>query len=572
MSRTILLALTTLALAFASATHTKAGDKKEELAKLSTEILKTLQSFYPVQSTQKGIHAYDHNLADYSSRSVKKTTDKLTDYTTKLYRFRNTRFSADERVDYQLMKANVEIALLDLKRIKWHKILPNLYINEAVDGVYSLMVSEHAPLPERLDAILSRMKAVPKLFESARHNIKNPSELAVDVGLESLQRATRFYQDVSGELMRQFEGRADEILRSSTRAREALNEFEVYLSSLETSSNTSLAIGKDDYDYRLGHEYLLEFDSDSLLRLGESLLARAQQEYTEYRENVENNHQTGRDSLFVPASFDRQDILDYYQWEARQVLGFLYDSDITGVPLDSVMVTVAETPAYLHSLVNGVVYLPSGPFAEHQQGQIFVRPIPEELDRLQQKARYRYVHRRGFAGSLAQEGYPGRFLQVQAAAGHPNALRKWQDNPMMVQGWTLYCEEMMYQAGLYGEEEPAMWLTILDDIRFHAAGIVADVKLHTGRFTYSECVNWMIETLGVQTESDKNYLRAVVRRYLLSPTDGMSPLMGKLTIVGLRDAGRSRDGTGFSERGFYNNLLAPGAIPPALLGHVMGLD
>jgi uncharacterized protein (DUF885 family) len=113
---------------------------------------------------------------------------------------------------------------------------------------------------------------------------------------------------------------------------------------------------------------------------------------------------------------------------------------------------------------------------------------------------------------------------------------------------------------------------VLGGIRFRAARIVADVKLHTGRFTYDECVNWMIEALDAASESDKEYLRKEVRRYTLSPTYQMSYLMGKREIMALRQAAEERDGDQFSLKAFHDALLAEGSIPPTLMWDIMGLQ
>lgn len=566
MNRAILLTLTALILAITSVTEIEAASKKEQLLDLSGKILQTLQSFYPVLSTQKGIHTYDDQLTDYSSGAVKKVTSRLTDYTTKLYRLRNAKFSADDRANYLLLRANVETALQDLKRIKWHKKLPHLYVDEAVSGIFSLMVSAPEPAKVNLDAVLGRMRATKKLFKSARENIKNPSEMALDVATESLGKATRFFQDVAGELMRAFPERADEILKTITSAREAMSEYDIYLSSLPVAA--TVAIGKDDYNYKLAHEYFLEYDADSLLRIGQALLTQAEHDYSTYRENVESNHQNGSDSVFVPGSFGRQDIIDYYRWESGQVVNFLSSVGLFAAPKEPVSVTLSEGPAYLRSILDGVTFVISGAFDAEQHGHIFVRPIPDDLDRPQLVARFRYVHRRGFAGSLVQKGYPANLLQIQAVAATTDPVRKWQASRLAVDGWKLFCDELIYDAGLYGEEEAAMRLAILKNIRFHAVSLIADVKLHTGLLTFAECLGWMIEALDARTESDKSYLRHVLRSYSLNPTAGIAPLLGRQQIKKLYEDKKQQDGDAFSSSAFFESLLASGPIPPLLIPQI----
>ncbi|TET94776.1 MAG: DUF885 domain-containing protein, partial [Candidatus Zixiibacteriota bacterium] len=227
---------------------------------------------------------------------------------------------------------------------------------------------------------------------------------------------------------------------------------------------------------------------------------------------------------------------------------------------------------FLRTMISGIAYQPAGPYDSVQQGYFYVRPIPDDLDRQQLEARYRYVHRRGFRGSIVHEAYPGHHLQLQVAGMNEDPVRKWQFNIMMIEGWALYCEEMMYHAGLYGEEDPGQWLGVLGGIRFRAARIVADVKLHTGQFTYDGCINWMIDALDVTSDSGKEYIRKEVRRYTISPAYQMSYLMGKREIMALRRAAEQRDGDRFSLKAFHDALLAEGSIPPTLMWDVMGLS
>ncbi|MCB2230538.1 DUF885 domain-containing protein [bacterium] len=545
--------------------------ENQAFTKVADEILRDLQEFDPVHATQMGVHRYDHRFADYSSGSVKKMISKLKDHHKSLHRFTQSKLDPNEWINHRLLEANLNMVLLDLDKIRWYKKSPQLYVDQAVDGIYLLMLAKHAPLSDRLFSIMERMKAVPNLFETARKNINETPEVYITTAQQSLSDGIDFYAQVAGELMNKFPEEADNILRYSTAAREAMTEFSNYLTGLKRTDEHGFAIGKQNFDYMLSHGHLLTYDSDSLLRMGENLLAEVQNEYTDYLAFVEENQQNGADSVFVPASFTRQDLLDYYQWEVNQVKVFLEMNDIVSVPEDIAPVEVIETPAFLRSMVAGIAYQPAGPFDDDQTGYFYIRPVPEDLDRAQLEARYRYVHRRGFRGSVVHEAYPGHHLQMQIAGMNEDPVRMWQEDLLLVEGWALYCEEMMYHAGLYGDSDPAMWLNTLRGIRFRAARIVADVKLHTGQFTYDECVNWMISTLDIETEAGKDYIRTEVRRYTLRPTVQMCYLVGKVMIQQLRDDMMERDGEAFSEREFHDQLLSEGSIPPALVREAMGL-
>ncbi len=569
--RRILPNLFLAAFLLASAGSVRAASQSAKFQQLCNDVLESLQAFNPVHSTEMGIHTYDNRLGDYSRKSVGDMIHKLTGYEKKLYKYKDATLSDHDRIDYELIKSNVDITLQELKQIEWYRKSPQLYVDEAVNGIYFLMLSNSSPLSSRVEMIIDRMQQVPQLFKTAHENIKSPPQVYIDAAKESLTSGMQFYKELSGELMNKFPERADELLKVSTQAREAMNDFLNYLTDLTPGDPASFAIGKKNFDYMLEHEYFLSFGSDSLLNLGLQLFSDADQAYKDYQDYIANNPPSS-DSIFVPSVFTKQDIMNYYNWEVLQEKTFLEVNNILTIPDDIAPVTVVETPPFLRSMIGGIAYQPAGPFDSVQNAYFYVRPVPDNLDRPQLEARYRYVYRRGFKGSVVHEGYPGHHLQMQLAGRNTDPVRKWQTNTMMIEGWALYCEEMMYNSGLYGEEDPSQWLGILGGIRFRAARIIADVKLHTGQFTYDDCVAWMIDALDITNESGKDYIKTEVRRYTMSPTVQMSYLMGKREIQALYDAASARDGDQFSPQNFYDQLLAEGSIPPVLMWQIMGLQ
>ena len=107
--------------------------------------------------------------------------------------------------------------------------------------------------------------------------------------------------------------------------------------------------------------------------------------------------------------------------------------------------------------------------------------------------------------------------------------------------------------------------------RWLAARIVADVKLHTGQFTYDECVAWMQDVLAAKTSSEREYLAKEVRKIAHYPAYRMAYLSGKQEIMKLRQASMQKWGDAFTLRKFHDDLLTHGAVPPTLLWDVMDL-
>ncbi len=545
--------------------------KRKNFTQISAEILTSLQSANPVASTMQGVNSYDNRLADYSSNGIKAQIKALKNFEKALHGVRNNKMTADQRVDFRLTKSNLDIALQNLNKIKWYRKMPQIYIDEAVNGIHSLMVSDHVPMSEKIYSLISRMKAVPALFKSARKNIKSSPPVWNDLAKESLESAIEFYRRVGGTLMNKFPEKADEILKVSTAARESMNDFLVVLAEAQTGVAGSYAVGKANIDYMLTNKYHFTFDSDSLLRMTKVMLNNAQNEYAEYEAYVDENHQNGRDSVFVPATFTREDMIGYYAWESNQVMLFIDDEDIISIPADMPALSIEEMPAYLAPVSDVSKYIGTGSNNGLQTGRIYIRPIPLELDRRQVEARFRYVHRRGFRATVVHSAFPGHYLQQYLAKLNSSEIRKWQNDLLLIEGWALYADELMYRSGLFGDEDAAVWLKILKRRRDQAAMAVAQINLQTGVMNTEQAADWLISEMDVRSTVEQLDLRKKVLTMTLKPFDQVAPILGYIELGRLFTAAEEHHGTLFVESDFYDRILRLGAISPALMWEALSL-
>nr|MBN2277753.1 DUF885 domain-containing protein [candidate division Zixibacteria bacterium] len=539
---------------------------ESDFKKLADQILDNLDSFFPVVSAQKGIHNYDYTFTNYSGGSIKGEIEKLKKYEKDLVKkFGKANLSPESRINYRLLKSGLDITLLNLNKIEWHKKNPYLYVSDAVNGIYLIVVSEYAPLETRAQNINARMKLIPDLFKQAKKNLKNPPPVYIQLAREMLTTGIDFFRTVEADLSAKLPDLAGELNVSTSGAIDAMRDFAEFLATLPPGDPGSFAIGKQNFDYKLQHEYLLDYDSDSLLKIGENLLEKYRNQYNDYLAELEAENPTV-DSVFVIDCITRNDILRYYNWEVDQTKLFIEQNGLVTLPDNIGQCRVVETPPFLTNMISGIAYEPPGVFSPVQTGLFYVRPIPDSMDAGQREARYKFINRRGFKSSVVHEAYPGHHLQFQYASQIENRIRKWHENMCFIEGWALYCEEMMYDQGFYGSDNPR-YLNILGGIIFRAARIVVDVKLQTGQMTIDEAVNWMAE----QTGGDTSWIRIEINRYTTTPTIPMSYLIGKEEIVRLRDYLMETDGDNFSLGDFHDRLLSEGAIPPHLLWDIWGL-
>jgi uncharacterized protein (DUF885 family) len=137
-------------------------------------------------------------------------------------------------------------------------------------------------------------------------------------------------------------------------------------------------------------------------------------------------------------------------------------------------------------------------------------------------------------------------------------VRRHLWTPVMVEGWALYCEQLMEEAGYYGSTEARLFQLV--NLLWRAVRVVLDVGLHTRGMTAAEAVTYMVEHLPIERPSAE----AEVRRYCAWPTYQLCYAVGRRELLRLREAYRERAGSSFHARRFHDELLTYGGLPVAL--------
>lgn len=545
------------------------GSSGAETSRVTLETLahtayEKIWEFSPVLATAQGYHKYDTFLASYTPETVAGQIKALKGFLDQLEKLNPSSLSPDGRIDYELLISNLKIQLFWLEQYpSWIKN-PKLYADECVQGVYYLMLRDFAPLSVRVKSISRRMALVPQVLNEARANIKNPPRTYVAAAISLLKAGETFFDQVAKELGDKFPELQTELTNNSQTAREAMRSYRSELEQMLPSLNDNFAMGKEHYNFLLRTDHFLPFGADSLLHLGENFLSEIDSQIkilSKARETFHKLHPPPKlPVLKPPKGFSKKDIFTGERAAIDSMKAWVSNHSIATVPDYLGELEVIETPQFLRSIIPGLAMEPPAPLDSIQTSFLYIPAIPDPLDEEAKKNYYTAIQRGHFKDGIVHEGYPGHHLQLSIANHHPSFVRKLQRNTSMIEGWALYCEQMVVDEGLYPDDGflPLRWL---GGVLFRAVRIILDVKLHTGQMTYDDAWRFMVEKTGADTA----FAQAEVRRYCLTPTQPMSYLVGKTMIMELRDKLQKKLGQEFSLKDFHDRLLAEGSIPISLI-------
>ncbi len=513
----------------------------------------------PVAATMAGVGVHDGRLGRF--------TRSDTDVALAALRSLASAFEAlepgsrDEAVDQTAVLNDLRCHVNRLEKERPHELNPEFHLSHLLGGLFALVMRRDQPAEARGRALAQRLADVPRFLSDAKTTITRPprvfTETAADVasgGLTLLREAIpAFAADLPVAVRREIEAALPD-------ARESLELFRDWLTGeLMARSDGDFAIGREAFDFRLHFEHALRETAPELLRYGEALVreveadvARRAEElapgtpWRELADRLRTLHPPG--DTVVPA----------YAGQMERARRFVADRALVSVPPGDL--EVIATPSFMTPLVPFAAYDPPGAFSADRTGWFYVTEPDGDGD----GARDHCVHE--LACTALHEGYPGHHLQFLVAHRADSPIRRVVGSALTVEGWALYCEELMADQGFLTRPEERFFQRV--HLLWRAVRIVLDIRLHTGGMTVEEAVDVMTRTLGIQRANAESE----VRRYCTTPAYNLCYALGRREFLSLRDAVRSREGAAFDLRRFHDAALAYGGLPVSLIRWGMGLD
>jgi uncharacterized protein (DUF885 family) len=163
------------------------------------------------------------------------------------------------------------------------------------------------------------------------------------------------------------------------------------------------------------------------------------------------------------------------------------------------------------------------------------------------------------------EGIPGHHLQLAIASELSDVpeFRKHINNAAYAEGWGLYTERLSDEMGLYSSAVDRMGMFSADSMR--ACRLVVDTGLHALGWSREQAVDYMVSNSPLA----EGVVRPEVDRYIVSPGQACSYMVGRLEIQRMRAEAEQRQGERFDIRRFHSAVLDSGSLPLGVLDRVV---
>ncbi len=504
----------------------------------------------PTSATDSGIHLYDGRLADFSP-----ATDAA--QMAQLRRFRNelaaleppAAASPHERVDYLLVRANLEgdwwsrVVLRGLQRN------PTIYEGECSNGIFSILKRRYASDEIRVKDAIGRLRACPRVLEQGRDNLTQTVREFAQIASEDIRDGDALYTTSLDELaVNASPATRRDLTQAQTIALNALHGYRSWLDARMSSfSAGGFAVGRKQYDWYLRRVLLLPFDSAHVAEIGRLELAR---------DRALESWEAGRDAHEAPASPEpafasKTDFLAYYERSLARLIAFINSHDIVDIPSYIGPFHIVEVPKALAATYPGGFMNPPPMFSTDPQGFYFVPDFSSA-----NQSFFVQQARQSVLPLLGHEGIPGHFMQFTYAYHNPDFVRHVQGDGVFAEGWAFYGEEMLMREGLY-DNDPGARRQVIHLMRHRATRVGVDVGLVTGAMTLPQAIAYFESNAGI----DAVTARGEATRFAMGPGQAIDYLIGKTQIETLIGLVRDREGADFSLKRFHDRLLSYGTVP-----------
>ena len=516
----------------------------------------------PVAATQAGVTTHDHRFGRYSAAALAPHLAALKSISAAL-----EEAEVDTVQDEINRTALLNEARVTLRRFEHEKPQtknPGFWLAHLLGGLHFLMLRTDRTPADRARAAAARLEDVPGFLDDARATLNDPVRLFVETAL----RVSEGGLDLIREIAAMFAGAAPDqgprLIAAADSAALALKAFGEDLGRWLESASDEFALGLEDFNFRLHYEHAMRDTAPELWRYGQHLKQQLETDLAERARRLD-----GQSTWHALVDRLRADhpaapgLVDAYAREMARARDFVAERGLAPVPDAPLM--VVPTPAFMRPVIPFAAYDSPGPYSRDRTGWFYVTVPDPRLPAGDQERMLRDHCRFELAATALHEGFPGHHLQLVHAQEQASDVRKNVWTPLTVEGWALYCEDMMGEEGFYRSEEEMLFQRV--HLLWRAVRILLDIGLHTRGMTYEQAVSQLIDHMHV----DRTNAEAEVRRYCAEPVYQLCYAVGRRELLKLRADYRAAQGDGVTLRRFHDAILPYGGLPVTLIRWGLGL-
>ena len=527
------------------------------LRRMAEEFYTWRNENFPVQSSDSGLHTWDDRLTDFAPAKIAEREKHVHALLEKVRAMKTETWPKEDRIDWLLFRAQLEQFDFDSRVLKSTVKNPQAYIGQCVSGIFSLLKKEYDTPRKRALSATARLRAMPAMLKQGLSNLQKPVKLYAQLAVESARAIDPL---LTGSLMALDAGlepnEHEELIKARDAAMAAAHSYADELEKRIPSMPDFAPMGEANYNYYLKNVLLLPLNASEVEMIGRVELARYRALEALLSDPKLADPDPSRASN-IPA--DQEAFLKAYESREAEMISFIKEHKIVTIPDYLGRFEIRQLPEAFKPTSPGGFMNPPGVYDKDPTGFYFIPTYNPQSKNFYIRAAIEDPR-----PILGHEGIPGHFMQLSIANHLPDEIRRQHGDNVFVEGWALYTEEMLMRTGFYPENSAAQG-QILRLSRYRSARIGVDVNLHTGRWSFEQCVKYFMEAGGLDREAAEGEAAGAAS----DPTQKICYITGKWQIMNLLGKYRDTEGDNFSLGRFHDDLIKNGSLPVAVIEWIL---
>ena len=576
MKTIILVVALSISLSISTA---RANPKDDEFQKIAHDYIELELENNPEEATELGDHRFDGRLTDYSPEARAKELATQKEFREKLNALDGSQVTGANNVDFRILKENIDYKIFQAEELKQPDWNPLIYNQSLANSLYVLVARDFASPEKRIPNLRQRMEGIPRVIAQAKANLQHPPRVHTETAIEQTQGAINLVREGLAPLLDRAPQMKKELAPLQEKTAAALEDYKKWLEKD--------LLPRSDGDFRLGVEKFrkkLRFALASDLSM-EEIMKRAQadlqQTQTAIYETALPLYKKYFPKADQPAVADKKKItaavlnkLAEQHPDDNTIVS--YAQKIVGEATDFVrshnLVTVPDTPLDVIVMPEfkrgqAIAYCDaSGPLEKNAKTFFAVAPTPNDWSKERKESFFREYNNYMVRDLTVHEAMPGHYLQLAHANEFraPTLVRAIFQSGTFVEGWAVYCEQMMAEQGYGGPEVKMQQLKM----RLRAiANAILDQSIHAGNMSEQEAMDLMTkEAFQQEGEAVAKWKRARLTSAQLS-----TYFVGVSEHLDLRDLAKKKAGASFDQKKYNDQVISYGSPPVKYVRELMGL-
>jgi uncharacterized protein (DUF885 family) len=552
-----------------------------DFAALGQKWLDESAKLNPTNATGRGDHRFDSELDDVSAAGRASRADARKAQLASLAAIDRTKLNRENQVDAAMLSdqlASESFMNDELEAWAWD---PLRYNDIGGGSIYSLMARDFAPVKERLLSAAARMEKMPELLNQTRGQLV--AERVPLIHAQTYSRQNGGAVSIIDDLVL---SQADvlgpddkkRLMDAAAKAKAAVAEHQKWIDKeLVPKAKGDFRVGKH-YDKKLRFSIDSPIPKEELLAKAKADLDRVTTEMYEIARKElagvkgapptpdaptpEQRQKAVRAAVDIAQSKSpaREKLFEEARMTLEDATKFVAEHQIITLP--DAPVKVIEMPKFQQGV--SVAYCDSpGPLDRKLDTFYAISPIPKDWTAVQTASFLKEYNSRALFELTIHEAMPGHYVQLWHSNKHPSVLRAVLGSGSFIEGWAVYAQDVMIEAG-HGGGDPLRKLVNLKWALRVISNTILDQGIHVEGWDEKTAMDFMIrDAFQEEREAAGKWTRARVSSGQLA-----SYYLGWSEHLSLRKDAQAKEGANFNMKTYHDSILSHGSPPGRLVRQI----